>query len=73
MNVEAVEAAQLEPNQSVMAVMGTDGDTKTIWDRTKPDEGGAGPRHLRRPSRQRLRRLSGRGQGRRQGQRYARV
>ena len=30
--------SELAENQGMMAVMNETGDTKTIWDRTKPDE-----------------------------------
>lgn len=36
--IEEIEEIELGPNQGVMAALDTTGDTKTIWDRTKPDE-----------------------------------
>lgn len=36
--IDETSEQELGPNQSVMAVIDKTGDTKTIWDRTKPDE-----------------------------------
>lgn len=36
--LDEVEEMKLSDHQGVMAVMDATGDTKTIWDRTKPDE-----------------------------------
>ncbi len=38
MTIEQIEKEQLEANQSVMAALDKTGDTKLIWDRTKPVE-----------------------------------
>lgn len=36
--IDEIQDQELGPTQSVMAVIDQTGDTKTIWDRTKPDE-----------------------------------
>lgn len=38
MNITEVATEELGPNQSIMASLDQTGDTKIIWDRTKPDE-----------------------------------
>ena len=38
MLLDEVEEVELGPNQGIMAALDATGDTKTIWDRTKPDE-----------------------------------
>lgn len=38
MLLDELEEVQLGPNQGIMAALDNTGDTKTIWDRTKPDE-----------------------------------
>lgn len=38
MNFDQIVDEQLGPNQSIMAALDKSGDTKIIWDRTKPAE-----------------------------------
>lgn len=38
MDMETIEEMELQPGQSVMAVMDKTGDTKTIWDRNNEVE-----------------------------------